>query len=502
MIEWLGIEHLFELSTTEAVLGFFTPLAIFAAFAVAQLILPGRWVPGYVINQETGKPRNYRLNGLLVFAIALLVWGFAFEPMGIPRDWFYRTSVFAVLGGTVFTLLFAIPGGIQPTGGRDKEPAVGPVVRAGAGNFVLQRTVRREDVLLRRRWDDVVAQRFVGGRLALRTVRRQLQPGRLHVCGVLHVLRDGLLHFRAGPALHLRLDPREDGLHDVLGRPGDLRVGVHPAAVGHGRAPAPRILDDVDVCVAHRNGCVVPDRMDHLAGGEPAEVLVQAVPGPEVPGDHPARVHTGGRPQDPVQRTVGCGQALQLHGEGFLSFSIAMVFGHFGNPWAWTYFVFVVTFFTFRQRGDDVQCAEKYGEEKWAEYQARVPYRIFPGVIDGVRSTRAAHWNHPVMSRKMSHIESRVIHGSGEIMNQLTVRGFDDELSASLRRLAAREGISLNKAALKLLRKGAGLSDGKDHGNTVGSSLDHLIGKWTEEEALQFNRELEVFETIDEEMWK
>ena len=25
-------------------------------------------------------------------------------------------------------------------------------------------------------------------------------------------------------------------------------------------------------------------------------------------------------------------------------------------------------------------CAEKYGAEKWAEYQARVKYRIVPGV--------------------------------------------------------------------------------------------------------------------------
>ncbi len=87
-------------------------------------------------------------------------------------------------------------------------------------------------------------------------------------------------------------------------------------------------------------------------------------------------------------------------------------------------------------------------------------------------------------------------------MNQLTVRGFDDELGASLRRLAAREGISLNKAALKLLRKGAGLSDGEERGDTVGSSLDHLIGRWTEEEAMQFDRALQVFETIDEESWK
>ena len=73
MIEWLGIGHLFELSGTEAIAGFFTPLAIFAVFFLAQFILPGRRVPGYVINPETGEPRNYRLNGILVFAIALTV---------------------------------------------------------------------------------------------------------------------------------------------------------------------------------------------------------------------------------------------------------------------------------------------------------------------------------------------------------------------------------------------------------------------------------------------
>ena len=55
-------------------------------------------------------------------------------------------------------------------------------------------------------------------------------------------------------------------------------------------------------------------------------------------------------------------------------------------------------------------------------------------------------------------------------MNQLTVRGFDDDLSASVRRLAKREGISLNQAALKLLRRGAGLTDGMERADTVGSS--------------------------------
>ena len=86
-------------------------------------------------------------------------------------------------------------------------------------------------------------------------------------------------------------------------------------------------------------------------------------------------------------------------------------------------------------------------------------------------------------------------------MNQLTVRGFDDELSACLRRLAKREGISLNQAALRLLRKGAGLTDGQERANTVGSSLDHLFGTWSPDEAESFDRALEIFETVDESAW-
>ncbi len=83
-------------------------------------------------------------------------------------------------------------------------------------------------------------------------------------------------------------------------------------------------------------------------------------------------------------------------------------------------------------------------------------------------------------------------------MNQITVRGFDEELRDSIQRLARSEGISLNQAALRLLRRGAGLSDLSENSNTVGDSLDHLIGKWTQEEADNLDAALRYFETIDE----
>ncbi len=87
-------------------------------------------------------------------------------------------------------------------------------------------------------------------------------------------------------------------------------------------------------------------------------------------------------------------------------------------------------------------------------------------------------------------------------MNQLTVRGFDDELAERIQRLAKRDGTSLNRAALKLLRKGAGLADPGQGPDTVGSALDHLIGTWSEDEAAELDAVLEEFEVIDEAAWR
>ena len=93
-------------------------------------------------------------------------------------------------------------------------------------------------------------------------------------------------------------------------------------------------------------------------------------------------------------------------------------------------------------------------------------------------------------------------------MNQLTVRGFDDELDAIMRSLARQEGISLNQAALRLLRKGAGLTNDDltdhrpDNPNAIGDGLDDLFGAWSRDEAESFNAALKVFDTVDEAAWR
>jgi hypothetical protein len=86
--------------------------------------------------------------------------------------------------------------------------------------------------------------------------------------------------------------------------------------------------------------------------------------------------------------------------------------------------------------------------------------------------------------------------------NQLTIRGFDDHLERRIRELARAEGISLNRAALKLLRRGAGLEEPGEPSRAIGEALDDLIGTWSAEEADEFDQAVRDFEIIDEDMWR
>lgn len=82
-------------------------------------------------------------------------------------------------------------------------------------------------------------------------------------------------------------------------------------------------------------------------------------------------------------------------------------------------------------------------------------------------------------------------------MKQLTIRGFDSALQQHLHKLAQEEGLSLNKAALLLLRRGAGLDSLKHRANKVGDTLDHLIGAWSQEEEETFFQTLAPLDQID-----
>jgi hypothetical protein len=85
---------------------------------------------------------------------------------------------------------------------------------------------------------------------------------------------------------------------------------------------------------------------------------------------------------------------------------------------------------------------------------------------------------------------------------QLTLRGLGSELEEALRREASEKGISLNQAAVGLLRRGAGLSEKRLRRDVIGSSLDRYIGVWSDKDERRFVEVTGELERVDAELWK
>ena len=86
-------------------------------------------------------------------------------------------------------------------------------------------------------------------------------------------------------------------------------------------------------------------------------------------------------------------------------------------------------------------------------------------------------------------------------MKTITIRGIDAKLSESLKTAAFRESKSINQYLLELLRKNLGLEKEKKFTKKY-HDLDHLFGKWDENEFKQIESGLKAQRKIDKELWK
>ena len=378
MGEWLGIGHLFDLTRAEAIWGFFTPLLVFAAFFVVQLVLPGRWVTGYVVVPETGEPRRYRLNGILAFAVAIVVWWF--ELTGMPRDWFYRSTIPAVVGGTVFTTIFTIISVATQPAGRVKN------------RFLAFWFGRAKEIQFFNSRFDVKMWFYVAGgamwclnALSAAAYHHEMfgadaNPGvYLYAAFVTFYILDYFVFERVQLYTY-------DLIHENVGFKlwwGGLVVyGWLFILPLWGLA----VLPDPGFSAMGENVWLFGSAALFLfgwvisRGANMQKYTFKRWPERKFLGIIEPRVIEAGDRRILCSGFWGKARHLNYLGEGFLALAIALVFGHFANLWAWTYFVFIVSLFLYRQLDDEKHCAEKYGAEKWAEYRERVRWKILPGV--------------------------------------------------------------------------------------------------------------------------
>ena len=73
-------------------LGFLTPVMIFMIIFILNLLLPGRWVTGYVTKKNSAEKLRYHLNGIYVFIVVVLTWFLLGFLNIVPFEWLYNTG--------------------------------------------------------------------------------------------------------------------------------------------------------------------------------------------------------------------------------------------------------------------------------------------------------------------------------------------------------------------------------------------------------------------------
>jgi hypothetical protein len=87
-------------------------------------------------------------------------------------------------------------------------------------------------------------------------------------------------------------------------------------------------------------------------------------------------------------------------------------------------------------------------------------------------------------------------------LKQITLRGIPVEIERMIKREAERKGLSLNKAFISLLEKSTSTKGKAQKSKSLHHDLDHLCGTWTEREAEEFTKNVELQRRIDENLWK
>jgi Ergosterol biosynthesis ERG4/ERG24 family len=86
--------------------GFLAPLVVYAAITLLHLMIPARWVDGYVIDPRTQKPYRYRLNGLVVYLAIVALWALLCSRGIIAWDFLWTVRWESLAGACTLGLLF------------------------------------------------------------------------------------------------------------------------------------------------------------------------------------------------------------------------------------------------------------------------------------------------------------------------------------------------------------------------------------------------------------
>jgi delta14-sterol reductase len=90
------------------IIAFFVPTFIYLVIFAFNVLLPGRWVIGYVTKPNSTEKMRYHLNGILVFFVVVLLWILLGCSHIISCDWLYQYRWHELAGAFTFGIIVSL----------------------------------------------------------------------------------------------------------------------------------------------------------------------------------------------------------------------------------------------------------------------------------------------------------------------------------------------------------------------------------------------------------
>lgn len=350
------------------------PTAIYGLILLLHVVVPGRWVTGYVTHHESGEKLRYRLNGLRVLALSLLGWAAACSAGVIAWDDFYLHRWEMLVGanvlGLVFTLAIVLPAPKRPDKsllvelyeGRWPNPQwFGGLLDAKMVLYLVGAILLELNVLS-----------FAAHHLALHG--DDPSPGVFLYVALFSFFVTEYLNFEE---VHLYT-------YDFMAERVGFKLGwgclvFYPFfyAVGlWGLAEAPNPHTPAPLLVLY--GATFFTGWMLSRGANLQKFHFKRDPSAKTFGLDPRAISGGGR-HVLSGGFWGLSRHINYLGEILMATGLALSLGYPLSLAPWLYPLYYVALLLPRQADDDRRCAERYGP-LWDEYCRRVPWRIVPYV--------------------------------------------------------------------------------------------------------------------------
>jgi hypothetical protein len=357
-----------------SIAGFLAPICVYGVITLLHLALPARVVDGYVVDPATKRPYRYRLNGLAVFALTIVLWIFACWQGWLAWDFFWTTRWDGLAGACVVGLLFTLAVVLTaPSGGKG-----------------------------------LLADLFLG-----RIANPQWLRGRvdakmwLYMCGAtmlgLNVLSFALHHWLAFPdrpspgiALYTGLfgfficeylffERVHLYTYDFFAERVGFKLGwgclvFYPYFYSIG------LWSTADLPNPHTSGTILAlaaflffAGWCFARGANMQKYLFKRDPRARFLGFMEPVSLIDGENRLLVSGFWGMARHVNYLGELLMATGLTLALGYPSHFAPWLYPLYYIALLFTRQIDDDRRCAQKYGP-LWNAYVERVPYRIVPGV--------------------------------------------------------------------------------------------------------------------------